>query len=86
MFLYTFLRRSLGIYGLLVAFAFSLPAVAADAALQTKLSPVDVISDGQRITVRLTFKNASNEDLYLLAYETALRGIERDIFIVELDG
>jgi hypothetical protein len=86
MYFYTSLKRGLGLYGLIVALVFALPAAAADGALQTQLSPVDAFSVDQRITVRLTFKNTSNEDLYLLAYETPLRGIERDIFVVELDG
>ena len=83
MYFYTFLNRSLGIYGLIAALVLALPAAAAEGPLQTKLSPV---SDDQRITIRVTFKNTSNEDVYFLAYETPLRGIERDIFVVELDG
>ncbi len=83
MYFHTSLKRGLGLYALIVALVFALPAAAADGALQTELSPVD---DGQRVTVRLTFKNTSDKDLYFLAYETALRGIERDIFVVELDG
>jgi hypothetical protein len=86
MFFYTSLKRCLDVCVLIVALAFALPALAAaaaDGALQTKLSSV---SDDQRITIRVTFTNTSNEDLYLLAYETPLRGIERDIFLVELDG
>lgn len=86
MYFYTSFKRCLGLYGLIVALVFALPAAAADGALQTQLSPVDAFSVDQRITVRLTFKNTTNEDLYLLAYETPLRGIERDIFVVELDG
>lgn len=81
--LYTFLKRPLSLYGLIAALLFALPAAAANGPLQTKLSPV---SDDQRITVRVTFSNTSNEDVYFLAYETPLRGIERDLFIVELDG
>lgn len=82
------LKRGLGLYGLIAAFVFALPAAAfaADEALQTQLSPINTSADDQRVTVRLTFKNNSDQDLYLLAYETPLRGIERDIFVVELDG
>lgn len=84
MYFYTSLNRCLRIYGLIAALIFALPA--AGQALQTELSQVDKFSDAQRVTVRLTFKNNTHEDLYFLAYETPLRGIERDIFIVELDG
>lgn len=86
MYFLTSLHRCLGIYALIAALVFALPAAAAEGALQTQLSQVDTFSDDQRITVRLTFKNNSHEDLYFLAYETPLRGIERDIFVVELDG
>lgn len=89
MYFHTSHKRCLDFCVLIVAFIFALPALAAaaaDAALQTQLSPADTFSDDQRVTVRLTFKNTSNEDVYLLAYETPLRGIERDIFVVELDG
>jgi hypothetical protein len=89
MYFHTSLKRCLGLYVLIVAFMFALPATAAappDGALQTQLSAADTFSDDQRVTIRLTFKNTSNEDLYLLAYETPLRGIERDLFVVELDG
>lgn len=89
MYFYTSLKRGLDCCVLIVALMLALPAMAAaatDGALQTQLSPADAFSDDQRITVRLTFKNTSNEDVYLLAYETPLRGIERDIFVVELDG
>ncbi|HEY0686544.1 MAG TPA: M35 family metallo-endopeptidase [Steroidobacter sp.] len=86
MYFYTSLKRYLSVCALIVALTFSLPAAAAEAALQTKLSPVDAFSVDRRVTVRLTFTNNSSEDLYLLAYETPLRGIERDIFVVELDG
>ena len=86
MYFHTLLKRSFDLYLLIVALAFALPAMAAEGALQTQLSPADSIKDDQRITIRFTFKNNSNEDIYLLAYETPLRGIERDIFVVELDG
>jgi len=89
MYFHTSLKRCLGLYALIVSFMFALPATAAappDGALQTQLSAADTFSDDQRVTIRLTFKNTSNEDLYLLAYETPLRGIERDLFVVELDG
>ena len=89
MYFHTCIRRYLSCYVLAVALVFALPqmaAAAAHGALQTELSPVDTFQDDQRVTVRFTFKNTSNEDLYLLAYETPLRGIERDIFVVELDG
>jgi hypothetical protein len=89
MYFHTSPKRYLSLYVLIVAFVFALPATAAaaaDGALQTQLSAVDTFADDQRLTVRLTFKNTSHEDLYLLAYETPLRGIERDIFVVELDG
>src|SRR5688572_6720590 len=89
MYFYTSLKRGLDCCVLIVALMLALPAMAAaaiDGALQTQLSPADAFSDDQRVTVRLTFKNTSNEDVYLLAYETPLRGIERDLFVVELDG
>src|SRR5687767_5857221 len=88
MYYHTSLKRCLNLYALIAALVFALPAAAAaaDEALQTKLSPADAVSDDQRVTVRVTFKNTSDENLYLLAYETPLRGIERDIFVVELDG
>lgn len=88
MYLDTSLKRYLTLYALIAALVFALPAAAAaaDEVLQTRLSPVGAIADDHRVTVRVTFKNTSNEDLHLLAYETPLRGIERDIFIVELDG
>src|SRR5688572_26130178 len=90
MYFHTWLKRCLSLYVLIVALGFALPAAAAAAAadegLQTQLSAVDNFDDGKRVTVRLTFRNTSAEDVYLLAYETPLRGIERDIFVVELDG
>jgi hypothetical protein len=85
----TSLKRCLDGCVLIVALLLASPAMAAaaaDGALQTQLSPAEPFSDDQRVTVRLTFKNTSDEDVYLLAYETPLRGIERDIFVVELDG
>ena len=85
MYLPIFFKRYFCIYALIVALVFALPAAAADALL-TQLSKVDTLADDQRVTVRFTFKNTSNEDVYLLAYETPLRGIERDLFVVELDG
>lgn len=89
MYFHTSLKRCLSLYGLIAAVVLALPAAAApaaDGALQTQLSPADTYKEGQRVTVRLTFKNTTHEDLYFLAYETPLRGIERDIFVVELDG
>lgn len=90
MYFHTSLKHCLKLYILIVALGFALPATAAAAAadegLQTQLFPVGNFHEGQRVSVRLTFRNTSNEDLYLLAYETPLRGIERDIFVVELDG
>src|ERR1044072_7485403 len=81
-------KRWLDVYVLIFALVFGLPAMAAaaDAALLTKLSAANTFSGDQRITVRLSFTNTSSEDIYLLAYETPLRGIERDVFVVELDG
>ena len=87
------IRRWLNLYVFAVALvAFSLPASSASptrAGFQTELATVDAataLDAGQRVTVRLTFKNTSHEDLYILAYETPLRGFERDLFIVERDG
>lgn len=81
-------KRIIDLYVLILALIFALPAMAAaaDAALQTKLSPTGKFAGDQRVTVRLTFTNTTSEDLYFLAYETPLRGIERDMFVVELDG
>ena len=89
MYFHTDLKPRISLYVLIVAFVFALPGAAAAAtagALQTELSAADTFQGDQRVTVRVTFKNTSAEDLYLLAYETPLRGIERDIFVVELDG
>lgn len=68
----TSLKRCRDFSVLIVALLLALPAfaaAAADGALQTQLSPADTFSDDQRVTVRLTFKNTSHEDIYYLAYE-----------------
>lgn len=89
----TVFRHWLSLRALAVALAaFGLPAaaMAANGALQTDLSTADTASvasgEQQRVTVRLTFKNSSQQDVYILGYETPLRGFERDLFIVERDG
>jgi peptidyl-Lys metalloendopeptidase len=41
-------------------------------------------SDG--VMLRLTLTNPTDEDLYVLAYETPLRGLERELFRIERDG
>ena len=89
MYFHSVLRRCLGLRVLIIALAFALPATApaaVDGALQTELSAVGGFQDDHRVTVRLTFKNTSHEDIYFLAYETPFRGIERDLFVVERDG
>src|SRR5688572_2676948 len=89
----TVIRRWLNLSVLAVAlFACALPAVSAVpalGALQTELSAdagASALNGDQRVTVRLTFKNISHEDLYILAYETPFRGFERDLFVVERNG
>jgi hypothetical protein len=89
----TVFRRFLNLFVLaVILLACALPAVSAVpalGALQTELSAADgtsALSDDEHVTVRLTFRNISHEDLYILAYETPFRGFERDLFVVERNG
>lgn len=68
-----------------VALAFAAPSVlAGQAQLRSDLQLLDASDQGVVVLVSLT--NASNEDVFVLSYETALKGIEKDLFRVERDG
>jgi hypothetical protein len=62
----------------------AIPATASQAGLVADLQLVDASDNGLIILFSMT--NVSEEDLYVLSYNTPLRGIEADLFRVELDG
>jgi peptidyl-Lys metalloendopeptidase len=76
-----------GIVLFLTILVLAAPAVVA----QQLESEIELIYPGtlkasEGVMVRFTLTNTTDGDLYILSYETPLRGFERDMFRVERDG
>jgi peptidyl-Lys metalloendopeptidase len=59
-------------------------AFAAQARLESSLQLLDASDQG--VVVQLSLTNTSDEDVYVISYETALLRLERDLFRIERDG
>ncbi len=77
-------------YGFLItslALAFGLVPPAHAGALSVSLdSASSFVSRTENAVVRITYRNDSPADLYLLRWQTPLKGVEGNLFDVQLDG
>jgi peptidyl-Lys metalloendopeptidase len=75
------------IAGVVAFLAFASSASAGVRGLSVTLSsPANFVGAAEDVMVRVTYQNNSAEDLYLLRWETPLKGIEGNLFDVRVDG
>lgn len=62
----------------------AIPAAANDSPLRSELEVVQADSNG--FVVLLSLTNTSDQDVFILSYETPLNGLERSLFQIQRDG
>src|ERR1700733_8636004 len=73
--------------GLTAFLALAAMASAATGGLTTTLEArQSFVAVTERVVVRITYSNETAADLYLVRWQTALRGVEGNLFDVRLDG
>ena len=73
--------------GVVASLAFASSAFAGVRGLTTTIeSRANFIGTADDVALKVTIRNDSAEDVYLLRWETALQGIDANIFDVRLDG
>jgi peptidyl-Lys metalloendopeptidase len=75
------------VVGMVASLAFASSAFAGVRGLTTTIeSRANFIGTADDVALKVTVRNDSAEDVYLLRWETALQGIDANIFDVRLDG
>jgi len=75
------------VVGVVASLAFASSAFAGVRGLTTTIeSRANFIGTADDVALKVTVRNDSAEDVYLLRWETALQGIDANIFDVRLDG
>ncbi|MEP0775547.1 MAG: hypothetical protein HRF46_14455 [Acidobacteriota bacterium] len=72
---------------LVVVAALALASAATAGQLRSELVPLaGSVTAGEEVLFRFTLSNTGKDDVFVLAYETPLRGFERDLLRVTRDG
>jgi peptidyl-Lys metalloendopeptidase len=71
---------------MLLAFASSASAAGVRGLSVTLDSTASLVGPSEDVVVRITYRNDSQADLYLLRWQTSLKGVEGDLFDVFIDG
>jgi len=82
-------KLGLGVLILMVVAVAGVASSVDAAGLRSELSVVageDAINADQSVLLRFSLKNTSDQDAFVLAYETPLKGFERELFAVDRDG
>lgn len=78
------------VFAVIACLAFSFTASATPAGIRgltTTIEPYGThIGTADDVMVRVTYHNGTSEDLYLLSWQTALNGVEGNLFDVRRDG
>jgi len=76
----------IAILAMLLAFASSASATGVRGLSVTLDSTASLVAPSEDVVVRVTYRNDSQTDLYLLRWQTPLKGVEGDLFDVFVDG
>lgn len=73
--------------GVIALLAFASPASAGVPGLSVTLeSPVNFVGAADDAFVKVTYQNDSKEDIYLVRWQTALKGVEGNLFDIRVGG